>query len=382
MKKINLFGLLSGEYEPGASDTNVPDFAYSPLNRLGQLYTPIIDRQFLTTGHSKPVWPGGKPFVVCLTHDVDAVSDLNLWQNIRFIKKILKTAPNRSIGESLRLILEHKLLALRGLLGQSDSLCKFENWLDMETKYGAHSTFFFAPDKVNQIHSSDCMYRYDQMINFRNKSVSVAELMRTMDQEGWEIGLHPSWNAHADLDELVYQKEQVENILSHPIKSVRQHFLKYDPQKTHQIQSLAGFKYDSTMGYNDNLSFRRGTSYPFNCFDLNEGKLLPLLQIPLIVQDGAILAPGKGLRLDPQKAVEYILHMASEVREVGGVLSLSWHPHTRHRPAYFDVYSQVLALLARENPWFATVSEIGEWWSSKVDINLLNFTKDLSQSST
>ena len=77
----------------------------------------------------------------------------------------------------------------------------------------------------------------------------MAELIKTMDREGWEIGLHPSWNAHADLDEIIYQKQQLENVLGHSIQSVRQHFLKYDPLHTYSIQSLAGFKYDSTMGF-------------------------------------------------------------------------------------------------------------------------------------
>ncbi len=379
MTPEHYFHLLTGKFEPEARSDHVPDFGYSPLNKSGMLYQPVIDVEYVRAGHSKPAWPDDKPFVVCLTHDVDAVSDFDLMQNIRIITKILKTSSNRPLGESLRRIVEHKISALRGLLGHSDNLCKFEKWMDVEQEVGSRSTFFFAPQFVKQVHRSDCMYRYDQIIDYRQEKLSVAEVMQSMDRGGWEIGLHPSWHAHADLNELVFQKEQIEKTLDHSIQSVRQHFLKYDPLKTHKIQSQAGFKYDSTMGYNDNLGFRRGTSYPHQCFDVEQTQPLPLLQIPLVIQDGAILAPGKGMRLDPQKAVEYIMHLTHEVKAVGGVLSLSWHPHTMNRPAYFDVYSQVLKLLAAENPWFATVGEVGDWWLKHADINLVEFTRGISR---
>lgn len=369
--------LLSGKYEPAPKATTVPDFAFNPATRTGELYEPVIDKKWIEN-HQPPQWPEDKRFAVCLTHDVDTVSELNLQQNLRIIWKLLKTHSQRPVGESLRRVFEHKLNAFRGLLGRSDQLCKFEKWMDLEKEHGARSTFFFAPESVYLPHRSDCMYRYDQKIQFFGATISVAELMRTMDQEGWEIGLHPSWNAHADLAEMKYQKEQIESVLGHSIQSVRQHFLKYDLLNTHRVQSLAGFKYDSTIGFNDNVGFRRGTSYPFNCFDLNEGKKLPLLQIPLIAQDGALLDPGKGLRLDQGKAVEYIKLMVQEVKEVGGVLTLSWHPHTMNRPAYWDVYKEVLELLEKEDPWFATVSEAGAWWANHVDIDLLKFTKEIS----
>ena len=201
-----------------------------------------------------------------------------------------------------------------------------------------------------------------------------------MDHTGWEIGLHPSWNAHNDLKEMIYQKDQIEGVLGHPIQSVRQHFLKYDPLSTHKVQSGAGFKYDSTLGYNDNLGFRRGTSYPFSCVDMNHGKQLPLLQIPLIIQDGALLASGKGMRVDEQKALEYIKVIVEEVKAVGGVLSLSWHPHTINWPGFKSLYQKTLEVVARENPWFAPVSAIGEWWTKNSKIDLLKFTKNLESS--
>lgn len=60
----------------------VPDFAFNVLNPLGLLYRPVVDEDYLARGGAKPVWPDGKPFAVCLTHDVDLVSLYSLRQSV------------------------------------------------------------------------------------------------------------------------------------------------------------------------------------------------------------------------------------------------------------------------------------------------------------
>jgi len=327
----NYFDLLRGEYEPDAQNQSVPDYAFNPLNRAGELYTPVIDLEWVNQ-NEPPQWPGKKKFAVCLTHDVDAVSETDPAQNMRSIVKLLKTHSDRSITESLRWLLIHKMLALKGMLRGNEAHCQFEKWMEAENNVGARSTFFFAPEHVSSPHVTDIMYKYDQSLDFRGNRVSVQELMKTMHTEGWEIGLHPSWNAHASFDEMAYQKKQVEQAIGHSICSVRQHFLKYDRKVTHAIQAKAGFKYDSTLGYNDNVGFRRGTSYPFNCLQVSEGEEKTLLQIPLIAQDGALLLADKGMRLNPDEAFKYVSQLLQSVKRVGGVLTLSWHPHTMTSP--------------------------------------------------
>ncbi len=371
------YNLLCGRHEPAAKPLSVPDYAYNPLNHSGELYEPIIDRKW-AENNSLPRWPEGKRFAVCLTHDVDAVSGLNLRQNLRAIGRLVETHSNRSISESLRRIVEHKINALRGLIGQDDNMSRFEKWLDYEEEQGVRSTFFFAPDRVNLPHSSDCMYKFDQEIKFRGKSTSIKELIRTMDKGGWEIGLHPSWNAHNSVEEMTFQKTQLESVLGHKIYSVRQHFLKFDPQTTPATQSSSGFKYDGTLGYNDNIGFRRGSSYPIHGFDLKLDQQLPIIHIPMIVQDGAFMPAEKGMRLDIPSTMKYIQDILEEVRKVGGVLTLSWHPHAVNRPGYWEMYKNVVALIRNDDPWFATLGQIGEWWSDNVKIDLLKYTKSIS----
>jgi peptidoglycan/xylan/chitin deacetylase (PgdA/CDA1 family) len=376
--KNQYYGLLSGRFEPQAQSNKVPDYAYSPLNQSGELYRPVIDQSWVHD-HAKPVWPDGKPFAVCLTHDVDAVSEINPAQNFRSILHQLSTFRERSLSESIKWIIIHKLRLLKGLVSKEKSFCSFEEWMAMEEKHGARSTFFFAPQTVDRKHGSDCQYHYDQTIPFEGSRITVAELMTKLDAGGWEVGLHPSWHAHADVDEMRAQKKQIESCLNHEIQSVRQHFLKYDPLKTASVQAAAGFKYDSTLGFNDNIGFRRGTSYPYQLTAVDGLTVLPLMEIPLTLQDGALLLGDKGLRLDVDTALEYIKRMIASVKEVGGVLNLSWHPHTRTYPGFWDLYSRTLALLAAENPYFGTIAEIGSYWQAHANIDLLNYAKTLQK---
>ena len=96
-------------------------------------------------------------------------------------------------------------------------------------------------------------------------------MIREIDRQGWEIGLHSSWYSFDDVDELKRQKEALESALGHEVISIRQHYLHYDIRVTPVVQAAAGFKYDSTLGFNDNVGFRFGTCYPYHLYDLGNG---------------------------------------------------------------------------------------------------------------
>ncbi len=170
-----------------------------------------------------------------------------------------------------------------------------------------------------------------------------------------------------------YQKEQIEKVLDCEILSVRQHFLHFDNKITPSIQEAAGFKYDSTLGFNDNIGFRRGTSYAYPLYNIENNKILPVLELPLIIQDGAMFNNRKGMRLDKGKALEYIQMIAKKIKEVGGILTLLWHPHLIVDEISWNTFQDALKILKKDDPWFATVSEIGDWWENTVNINLVSF---------
>ena len=112
------------------------------------------------------------------------------------------------------------------------------------------------------------MYELTDPVIFDNQRCTVAEMIREIDRQGWEIGLHPSWYSFDDADELKRQKDSLEKALGHEIVSIRQHYLHYDIRVTPAVHAAARFKYDSTLGFNDNVGFKFGTCYPYHLYDL------------------------------------------------------------------------------------------------------------------
>jgi hypothetical protein len=100
-------------------------------------------------------------------------------------------------------------------------------------------------------------------------------------------------------------------------------------------------------------------------YDVEVNDTLSLVEVPLILQDTAMLSREKGLRLDADMAMEYILQLADEVERVGGVMTLLWHPNAISDPISWNLYGTVLERLEERNPWFASVREVGDRWADQ-----------------
>lgn len=365
---IDLKKLLQGRYEAErlpkdfSPERIVPDFAFNVLSPLGLLYRPVVDEAYLADGGKKPVWPEGKPFAVCLTHDVDLVSLHSFRQSAR------KRAEN--IRNGLSMVTKASILVGFGLdivkaikhANKQDPLHCYERWLEVEEQVGARSTFFFWPgwNAVSKHHHTDCTYELTDPLVFDGQKCTVAEMIREINRRGWEIGLHPSWYSFDDAEELKRQKAALEVALDHNVVSVRQHFLHYDIRVTPRVQAEAGFKYDSTLGFNDNVGFRFGTCYPWRLYDLHEKKKLSIVEVPFIIQDGAMLNPLKGMRLDKDMAFQYVEQITEVVEQVGGVLTLLWHPNAVINPPWWHLYLRTLEYLKQKNAWFGGVRDVAE----------------------
>lgn len=362
--------LLRGYYEAErlplnlSEDSPVPDYAYNILNTMGLLYKPIVDKAYLLENTQKPEWPEKKPFAVCLTHDVDNVSCFSLRQALRPFAAPFNGLPTAQKKLKRLIKLGFNMLNVCKNQFLNDPLHCYERWLKIEKEFGSKSTFFFWPGwkNVTKHHWTDPAYDLNDRVTFEGNKCSVAEMMQEIHRLGWEIGLHPSWYAYNAVDELKRQKEALEKALSYKVSSIRQHCLHYDIQITPQVHTAAGFKFDSTLGFNDNIGFRFGTCYPWKLFDLASKKELPILEIPLILQDVAMLNKSKGMRIDSKMALRYVLLIAEEVEKVGGVLTLLWHPNEITKRESWTLYSKVLDYLRGKNAWMASIQEIGNWW--------------------
>lgn len=341
------------------------DWQYSRANREGALYRPWLDERiaerFPGIRQQPDRWPDGKPFALCITHDVDWIS------SIRMSKKELRQwKANLDKGSAYWRQVAKYLMQRRRARGRLDPLWHFENWLELESQYCFRSTFYFFSNPVQQPHHHDCGYQLDDQFVFCGEQVTVAEFARELLRGGWDVGLHGSFNSATDANLLREQKERLEKAIDLEVYSSRQHYLRYDPARTPRIHAEAGFQSDSTQGFNRNIGFRAGTCFPYRCIDLEASEELPVLEIPQHIMDGALFATNS-LEYDCDLAVTHSLELMDRAQEMGGVLTISWHPNNLEEvnPLYWRCFAELLREAHQRNAWGCSARQLAEWWTDR-----------------
>lgn len=96
----------------------------------------------------------------------------------------------------------------------------------------------------------------------------------------------------------------------------------YNILKTPSIHNKS-VVYDSTLGFADNIGFRRGTCFPFKIFEIHTDSMLDTWELPLNVMEVTL----KGyLGLTPSVAFEKVMEVIQKIEEHQGVFTLLWHP--------------------------------------------------------
>jgi hypothetical protein len=330
----------------------------------GSLYRPTVD-EFLRA--SRPdfqvAWPEGKRFAACLSHDVDTAQLNSRSELLRTIN--LHVRNSDGVVKKLR-----HLTSVVGLRRLPRDLDIFTPWVDLEQKHGFQSSFFFFATRIRQRHVIDNVYRWDDRTTYRGENSSVREIMRDLHRRGCEIGLHTSYLSARCYEMIAEQKEDLEKALGEAVVSNRQHNLHFDAAVTPRILERAGLKIDSTLGFNRDVGFRAGTSYPFRMWDLAGERWLGTTEIPLVLHDGALLR-ADNLGLDPESALALCKRLIDRVIEMKGVVTLLWHPESIARPGWFGVYEKLLEYIHEQNGWGTSARQIYDWWiSQKLDEKL------------
>jgi len=211
-----------------------------------------------------------KKFELILTHDVD---DILLF---RTYKDLIR----RVGGDLIRR--KSPFLALKTIwdyiqvrLGKKNDPYDTFDWLmDISENIGIKSHFFFmAEGKTN----------YDNRYN--SNSQFVKELIKKIKQRGHNIGIHPTYDAYNDAEQLKKEKDELEKNLDTKITFGREHYLRFEVPTTWQIWEDNDMKWDSTCGYADKAGFRCGTGDEFSVFNILTRKKLRLKERPLIVME-------------------------------------------------------------------------------------------------
>ena len=340
---------------------------------LERVRSPWLDRQILAWlgRHQAPAapspWPDNKPFALCITHDMDHVSSYDVRSAWRRLGRCWTHGERnlRALGKAAFRALKTAVRSLRPdhLVRGEDRLSDVWKWLQIERSFGFKSTLFYLPTTVTPWHPYDADYAFGDSVRYKRHRATLAHAIREIDRAGWEIGLHGTYYSATEPGVLKAQKAELEQCLGHKVQTTRQHYLQYDPRLSPALQAQAGFLADSTQGFNDLVGFRAGASFPYPCWDWQALQPLPLLEIPLHVQDGALFRQNPSA----DDAIKAALAAMESVQQVGGCLTILWHPIWLAREPGLWVFRTLLAEAKARNAWGCTAAELAAWWRRRVE---------------
>ncbi len=269
----------------------------------------------------KDRWPNASPFGVCLTHDVDSIAHTR--------RHILST---RQRFRSSDLIL--------GLIGLKSLYNNLVSVAEGEKRKGFRSSFFLLTAEY-----------------------SLSELSRTLrmlKNDGWEIGLHGDFGTHDSLEKMKEALDRFRAGTGFIPAGVREHYLRFDFDKTWEIMESLGFGYDSSVGPRESLGFPLGLSTPFHPPD-GGWSPMKLLEIPLILMDTTLWGYLKRSEEDGLADIELTIE---KIREVGGLFTLLWHPEAVKMRGG-RLYGELLNRFASANCHVSPAEGLAEWWNAR-----------------
>jgi len=262
---------------------------------------------------------------VWLSHDVD-------WLEKNFLQVIYYT------------INEKRFYHIASALKPNNSYWNFDAYQEVETKYGAKSTFFILNEsikpKIWNLKSIKSGYgRYS--INDKRLKIKLQELIKY----GWEVGMHGSYNSYIDFDLLKVEKNKLENIIGKKVVGIRQHHLNNKNVLTWNYHKKLGFKYDSSWGKKNMVGYHEGYTYPFSPFKDS------FTVFPVILMDTFLIYLTKNL----EKGKKIISKIIDESIDKNALLTVIWHQRSYNKlefPLLFHWYNFLLSEIKNKNGKF------------------------------
>lgn len=325
------------EYDPILLD-KYGRFSYY-LSSQRNVFEPEVS-SFLIKNGLNPEYPDGKKFAVCLSHDIDFVCPGMLNTAARTIKALKK-------GQ----FAQASILPFSRINKTWSPLWNFRQIMELEENYGAKSTFYFLTlDPGNE----------DYTFNIEELEGKLGHI----SDRGWEVGLHGGHEAYNNPIEIKSKKQKLEKALKKEVMGYRNHYLRFKTPKTWEFLADAGFSYDSTFGYHDCAGFRNGMCHPFSPYNLNTGKEIDILEIPLSIMDTTLF---NQMHLDFNQAWKLTEKLIDTVEFHRGVLTVLWH-NTYMQGDYLEFYKKILQCCTEKGAWAASGAEVYRWWKNNIEV--------------
>lgn len=300
-----------------------------------------------------PLWPPGRKCAIVLTHDVDQPDK---YAGIYAPFLCTRLGLRRNITNNLNRL---KLARMRILDSNPGDYWQFSEIMNYEGKHGLRSTFLFATVNRYSELGTDTDVSYD----IRRKE--YRDILDDMGQRGVEVGLHASYMAYANPNRLLLERRELSRLSGQIIWGLRHHYwhLGPDVERTQRYHEESGLEYDLSLGFNDNIGFRRSVALPFHPWDSVHLRPINVLQIPTFCMDGNLFYQETTV----DEAVTRLKSIISTIKHLGGVGAIDWHVRTSYPgnteyENWGKAYLRILDWLATdEEIWTTCASEVNAW---------------------
>jgi hypothetical protein len=310
-----------------------------------------------------PPSPHGYAFTTCLTHDIDfmGIRDHKFDHTLfgfayrslvpKYLKGLDRETYRTRYRKNIRALMSLPLVHM-GL--RPDFWHPLEQYPEVEQEL--KSTFFFIPFKDRPGLSLD-----GKAARYRAARYDVGryqEPIRSLTRRGCEAGLHgidswrDSWKGREELD-------AIRRITGRNKIGVRMHWLMFSDETPKRLEE-AGVYYDSTLGYNETIGYRSGTTQVFRLPGTST-----VFELPLNVQDTAMFYPGR-MNISESEAMAMCGGLVEDMKTHGGVFTINWHDRSLAPERNWDTaYIALLDMLRGEKTWFATAGEAIAWYERR-----------------
>ena len=302
-----------------------------------------------------PPVPWGYSYIVAPTHDVDITSVRERrWVSVGYA--VYQCLRKGQVSDAFQ------IFGAKYGLGKDPWNC-FDEWMRLEEGLGVRSTWFFLPEKDEAGQGAPAIragyYDLDP------------GLIQKLNDGGCEVGVHglDNWQDEASASEEL----MCVSALTGAEVGTRVHWLLFN-KDSWKILDKAGYAYDSTFGYNDDVGFRAGTMQPYRPSGCEH-----LVEVPLIIQDGALFGGktwnssddgdrGVCLSLSKEEAMERCDEVLMYARKFGGVITLLWHQVSLAPPKKWgEFYRALIEQVIVDGAWVISIKEAIQWFSARSD---------------
>jgi len=267
-------------------------------------------------------------FALCLTHDVD--------RPYRIAQAVFYAFRDRDPGQ------------LRALLPGHHPNWTFDRMLAIEADLGVRSAFYFLDEQRllrdrpwHDLLDPDAWRLYAD--RYAVDDPPIVELIHRLDDGGWEVGLHGSYESYDDRERLRREKRRLEAVLGRQVRGGRQHYLNRTLPETWEHHAALGLEYDATLGSSSEVGFQYGDTVARPFED-------SFVTFPLTMMDVAVPDPGA----DPDAARAVCDRVLREAADRGAVVTVLWHPRTFNGddwPGHADIYRHLIERAQELGAW-------------------------------